>query len=119
MKCDAFFTAAEAAAAGFPKESIEVPGVGTVFVRVMCSGDRDHYEAMFAKSDLKDFRARLIQATACDESGALLFGPKDIPRLSALPFTILQPLATAAIRINKLTEDAVETERKNSETAPA
>lgn len=95
-------------------EAVETPQ-GTVYIRVMSAGEKDRFETEHAQSSGRDFRARVVVATYCDEQGMLLFAPKDIPRISALPFYALDPIVKAAIRLNAMSEEAQEDLEKKSE----
>lgn len=94
---------------------VEVPELGGfVFVRAMTAGDRDRFEAEHASSKQRDFRARLVVASVCDETASLVFGPADVAALSALPASSLEPIVRAAVRINALSDDDVRDLEKNS-----
>jgi hypothetical protein len=83
----------------------------------MSAGERDEFEVAHSKGKSRDFRARLVACTVCDESGDLIFQLADLPALSALPAATLQPLVIAAYEINRLTEGDVadlEAAGKNS-----
>jgi hypothetical protein len=111
---ESFFATAPA----FPSETVELDGMGAVVVRVMSAGDRDRWEAMLRKDIPADFRARLVVLTAFGDDGKPLFTPADVPQLSALPSTVLDPIVEAAARVNKMRPGDVEAEVKNSESAP-
>lgn len=90
------------------RRSVVVPGLGACFVRAMSAGERDEFEVAHSKSRNRDFRARLVASTVCDESGDLVFSAADIPALSALPAATLQPLIAVAVEVNRLTDDDVK-----------
>jgi hypothetical protein len=90
------------------RRPVTVPGLGSCFVRAMSAGERDEFEVAHARGKNRDFRARLVACSVCDEGGDLVFEPADIPALSALPAATLQPLVTAAVEINRLTEADVQ-----------
>jgi hypothetical protein len=95
-------------------EQVDVPELGDfVFVRALTAGERDQFEVQHVKSKEKDFRARLVAATACDGVGSRLFTEADVPTLSNLPAAVLEPLVQAATKINRLSADDVEDLRKN------
>jgi len=99
------------------RRPVTVPGLGSCFVRAMSAGERDEFEVAHSKGKHRDFRARLVAMTVCDEDGNLAFSPADIPALSALPAATLQPLVVAAVEVNRLTEEDVadlEAAGKNS-----
>ena len=93
--------------------AVETPR-GTVFVRQMTVLEREQYEAILRDVDSQtSIRAALVQKTACDPDGSLLFGPGDYAALCALPFDVVSPLFDAAVRANGMAADAVEDAEKN------
>lgn len=87
---------------------------GTVFVRQMTVLEREQYESVLRDADSQtSIRAALVQKTACDPDGSLLFGPGDYAALCALPFEVVSPLFDAAVRANGMAADAVEDAEKN------
>lgn len=95
-------------------EAVETPH-GTAYVREMMAGEKDRFEAEQVEKAGQDFRARLIVATCCDESGKLLFTARDVAQVSALPALAIDPVVKAAIRINKLLQEDVDDLRKKSD----
>ena len=96
-------------------ERIEIPELGGhVWLKPMSAGDRDRFEAEHATAKQRDFRARLAVASVCDEAGSLLFGAADVPQLSKLPASALEPIVRTAVRINALTDEDIEELEKNS-----
>jgi hypothetical protein len=96
-------------------EAVDTPH-GMAHVRVMTAREKDRFEADHAKDTGRDFRARVVAATCCDEAGVLLFTVKDIPQLSALPASELDPIVKVAIRLNAMGQEEVEEIRKKSES---
>jgi hypothetical protein len=95
-------------------EAVETPH-GKAYVRVMLAGEKDRFEEEHNRAPSKNFRARVIIATCCDEQGKLLFTKADVPTISELPSAVIDPIVKAATRVNLMTEEAVEDARKNSE----
>lgn len=96
-------------------ESVEVPDLGSfVHIRPMTAGERDAFEVAHEKCGGKDFRARIAAAVCCDSDGKLLFSAADIPSLSSLPASTLQPIVEAAIAANKLSASDIKDLEKNS-----
>ncbi len=94
---------------------IEIPGLGGhVWLKPMSAGERDRFEIDHEANKKHNFRARLAAASVCDEDGNLLFGPADIPALSALPATDFDPIIETAVKINGLTKDDIDELEKNS-----
>jgi hypothetical protein len=101
------------------RRPVVVPGLGRCFVRAMSAGERDDFEVAHSKSKNRDFRARLVACTVCDEEGELVFSAADIPALSALPASTLQPLVIAATEVNRLTEsDVADLEEASKNSSP-
>lgn len=94
---------------------IEVPDLGGfVWIRPLNAGERDRFEGEHNQKKNIDFRARVAAASVCDEEGNLLFGPADVPQLSALPGASLDPIVSAALKLNKFTAEDIEELEKNS-----
>src|SRR5438105_2172242 len=86
---------------------------GDVFVRVMTGTERDAYERDNAKSadNRINFRGRFLVRCLCDENGELLLRPEDADALGKQPTTLLDRAVSAALRINRMTNDALEDEK--------
>lgn len=100
-----------------PRVEVQVPELGdSVFVRAMTARERDQFETANTKAKAVDFRARLVIACTCDETGVDVFKIEDLEVITNLSSSALDPIVTAALKINKYTdEDKAELE-KNSET---
>lgn len=96
-------------------QRIEVPELGGfVWIKQMSAGERDRFEVDHEASKKRDLRARVTAASVCDEQGNLLFGPADVPQLSALPAAALEPIVNATIKLNAISDADVEELEKNS-----
>lgn len=103
-------------------EPVPMPEWGegsVVHVREMSGAERDAYEAQQVERNksgkgLENFRARLVVATACDESGAPLFGADEVDAVGELPAPDVRRLFDAAARLNALTSDDEKDLEKNS-----
>ena len=86
---------------------VEVPEWGGVVrVREMTAGERDTFDILLIEGqhlDLRDYRAKLVAATACDEEGRLLFVQGDLDALTHLGAGAMDRLFEAAARLNHLT----------------
>lgn len=101
----------------------------TVYVRPMSASDRDawdieQYEAMDAVRSrggkyLGQFRSRLLVRCLCDENGAALFTPADIPALDAKSAAVLDRLYVVAQRVNGLGAKEVAALAGESAAAPS
>ncbi len=109
----------------FKTQTVSVPEWGgDVVVREMTAGSRDAFEAMAqdarsGKLNAKDFRARLLLATVCDETGKLIFGPEDVAAVSELPSLAVTKVFEAAVHLNGLAKADVDAAEKNSGSGPA
>ena len=86
---------------------VEVPEWGGIVrVREMTAGERDTFDILLVEGqhlDLRDYRAKLVPATACDEEGRLLFAPGDLDALTKLGAGAMDRLFEASARLNHLT----------------
>ena len=103
-----------------PTESVEVPEWdATVYVRSMSARDRDMFESQMMDLAEKgrrmdNFRARLAVFCCVDESGKRIFKDGDIAALGEKSGRALDRVFEVASRLNKMTEDAIEEEKKPS-----
>lgn len=101
----------------------------TVYVRPLSASDRDAFDieqfeamdAVRAKGGkyVGQFRARLLVRALCDESGAALFTPADIPALDAKSAAVLDRLYVVAQRVNGLGSKEIEAIAGESAAAPS
>jgi hypothetical protein len=106
----------------FRRQEVAVPELGgTVYVRQISALERDQFERAVAtrRGETENTRARLVILCAVDEKGDKLFGEDDEKALGALPVSVLEPIVTAAMHLNAMTADVLETARKNSAPTPA
>jgi hypothetical protein len=113
-------------------EKVEFENGDYVFVREMTGKDRDNFEnsIMKARKDnkgniqgydqiLENFRSKLAVTTVCDESGELMFTPRDADKLSeCISITNLEKIVEVSSSLNKITPKDKEDLLKNSEAAP-
>lgn len=92
---------------------IEVPGLGTVYVRGMNGSERDRFEELHGTAGRRGLRARIVAFHACDEAGELLFGESDVPELGQLAPETLDPIVAAGLAASGLSSEAVEDVAKN------
>jgi hypothetical protein len=103
---------------------------GFVYVREMTGYEKDVWEQSMLKqrpsgdknkpveyeTTLEDFRAKLAVVTVCDESGELLFQPKDVKTLNKMmSASNMERIIEAAQRLNAVTEKDKEDILKNLE----
>jgi hypothetical protein len=100
-------------------ERVDVPEWGvSVIVAEMSGLARDAFYAKKKERELSisESQADLLCATLIDETGAPVLDESDIARLQVQSSTVLDRLATVAVRINGLEPNAVDEAKKNSET---
>lgn len=103
-----------------PRKEVAIPELGgAVYVRTLTARERDAFEIANTKAHARDFRARLVVATACDEAGVDLFRVDDVAAVSNLSCSVLDPIVDAALAINRFTKGDVEAVEKNSEASPS
>lgn len=100
---------------------------GCVYVREMTGKEKDIWEQSMLKqtkvgnkmeyeTTLDDFRAKLCVVTVCDETGKLLFEPKDVKVLnSAMSASNIEKIVAMAQKLNAITEEDKKELLKNSE----
>ncbi len=124
----ALLTAAEILAADdLPTEDVEVPEWGgTVRVRALTGAERDALEASVVeqrgkktKTNLKDFRAKLVARSVVNEAGQLAFSESDIKLLSQKNAGALDKVATVASKLSGMSEDDVEELTEGFEEDPS
>lgn len=103
------------------KERVDVPEWGgPLWVRQMSADEIGAYSKHSGKDDATSVTlARLVVATACDESGALLFGQDDVPAVGQKNPDVIARINQAALRVNGITAEAAEKAAKNSDAAPS
>jgi hypothetical protein len=120
-----------AAAQDWTIEEVPVPAWGgTVHVRSMMCRDMEHMQTLFlrlgddasvaARQDpeaLLQLRVTLLSYCLCDAQGALLFND-DAGReiLAQKHHAVIEALFPVAMRLNNLSQEAVDAEKKDSPT---
>jgi len=103
-----------------PRETVELPELSlSVVVRAMTAGERDEFESNHAKNPDANFRARLAAASVCNESGARMFAPEDIPNLAGMNAAALDRIVEAASRLSRFTNADIEQLEGNSDASPS
>lgn len=111
---------------------VELEGEDYVFIRQMTGRERDRFDQtlMTEKKDrrgnttyernLRDFRAKLVSMTVCDENGTLLLTHEDVKTLSEnKSAAFLEKLVEEAQELNRISEEDKENLIKNSEADQA
>lgn len=106
------------AADDFVTEAVAVPGWGKgekteVLVRSMSGVNRDRFETLLILKNFENIRAKVCAWTVCDEQGNLLFSESDIIDLGKKSGACLQRVWEAALRLNSITPDDVDSLKKS------
>lgn len=91
--------------------SVDIPDWGKVHIRSLSLSDM---EKMKDKGDVEAVLWSILLGV-CDEVGNKVFGPDDWEFIKGLPWLIVQPLAEAVSRFNKLSAEIVADEKKDCE----
>ncbi len=98
-------------------EKVEVPEWGgDVYVRTLSGTDRDAFEDAYSREKMKNFRARFLVLTLCDDKGARLFADEEIEALGAKSNVVINRLFDKAWSFNAFTPAEVEELGKDSQT---
>ena len=98
-----------------PHEVVVDEWGGSVFVRSLSGRELDCLMADWRRLGAEDGKnagrvlACVVAATACDETGELIFENSDIDKLHTLPVAGVKLVAEAALEFNGLTEEMQET----------
>jgi hypothetical protein len=93
-------------------ETVETPA-GLLYVKKLNAGEKDRFEAAHFAADKRDFRARTVAHCVFDERGARLFDDDDISTISMMDPELLDPIVTAALKLNGFTKEDQDELRKN------
>ncbi len=106
-----------ALAATFKSEKLTIPewdGV-TVEVREMTGRDRAHFTQLSVKENFENMWPDLVIACTFDpETGQSAFGKADRDALKSVSAAALDRIATVALRLSGMNQDAIEQAEKNS-----
>lgn len=95
-------------------ERISIPEWGTdTFVRVMSGRDRHTFQSKLKELDQSLFSALFFIACVCDEQGQRQFAWEDLEQVANLEYDVLERVALAAIKLNKLDEDSTSELKKS------
>jgi hypothetical protein len=103
-------------------EKVEVPEWdGVVWVKTMTGAERDEFDGTLVnvgadgvkRTNLKNYRARLVQVSCVDKDGKMLFSPGDIPALGKKSAAGLDRIFVVAARLNAIGSDELKALEKN------
>ena len=100
------------------KEKVTVPEWDCdLFIAGWTGKDRAFVQAIEREKD-RLFVVKMLSVSLVDEDGARLFTDKDLGELSGKDGKVLERLAVQAIEFNRLGNDAINDEKKDSEAIP-
>ncbi|MBK8916377.1 MAG: hypothetical protein IPM64_17570 [Phycisphaerales bacterium] len=121
--------AAILAAQDLKTEEIPVPEWGegaTITIRELTAGQRDECGNAFAEfkdagqvAQAKAFRDRLLAYTLVDDNGDPMFALGELGLLMAKNGSVIDRIAEASLKLNKLEPKAIQNAAKPSGTAPS
>jgi len=94
-------------ATDFKVEKVSVPEWGgDVYLKTLSGTERDAFEEGYAEQKMKNFRARFLVLTLCDESGERMFSDDEAADLGGKSAVVLNRLFDVAWALNAFrTED--------------
>jgi hypothetical protein len=98
-------------------EEVAVPEWGgSVFVKVLSGTDRDKFEDAYSTEKMKNFRARFLVMTLCDEKGQRLFTDEEMNELGKKSSVVIAKIFDKAWSLNALRNEDIDTLGKDSAT---
>lgn len=107
--------------AKIPREKLQVPELGDIWIHGLTAGQKDDYENNVVRLQgrsrqvkLSNARAVLMQLTVHNQHGNKLFKESDIGRLCQVPAKIVDPVLDVARRLSGMATGEIEELVKNS-----
>jgi hypothetical protein len=98
-------------------EKVNVPEWGgDVFIKTLSGTDRDAFEDAYSREKMKNFRARFLVLTLCDDKGGRLFTDSEIEEVGRKSSIVINRLFDKAWSFNAFTPAEVEELGKDSQT---
>lgn len=108
-----------------PREKINVPDLGDVYIHGLTSGQKDDYEncvvsvtAGSREVKLTNASAVLMSLTVFDQHGNRMFSDKDIGKLCVVPAAVSDPILDVAKRLSGMNKNDIKDLVKNSQMGP-
>lgn len=99
-------------------EKVSVPEWGgDVCIKTLSGTERDAFEEGYSEQKMKNFRARFLVLTLCDESGQRLYGDDEAGELGSKSAVVLNRLFDAAWALNAFRSEDVEALGNDSASA--
>ena len=108
------------AAGDIKLDKVSVPEWGgDVYLKTISGIDRDQFEDGYQEQKMKNFRARFLVLTLCDEKGDRLFTDAEVAELAKKSSLVLNRLFEKAWSFNAFTNEAVEDLGNDSTVVPS
>jgi hypothetical protein len=92
---------------------------GDVYLKTISGIDRDQFEEGYSEQKMKNFRARFLVLTLCDEKGDRLFTDAEVAELAKKSSLVLNRLFEKSWGFNAFTNEAVDDLGNDSTVAPS
>ena len=93
---------------------LDVPEVGTVYIKSMTAEEREALEKKMQKEqEGNGIRATVFIGSVCEEDGSLVFDDKDLESVKKLPSAVVGAVFDKSNKLNKLSPDATQEAAKN------
>jgi len=107
-------------ATDFKTEKVSVPEWGgDVYLKTLSGTERDAFEEGYAEQKMKNFRARFLVLTLCDENGDRMFSDDEAADLGGKSAVVLNRLFDAAWALNAFRTEDVDALGNDSASDPS
>ena len=90
-------------------DTVEVPEWGgSVCIKTLSGTERDAFEEGYSEQKMKNFRARFLVLTLCDESGERLYADSEADELGSKSAVVLNRLFDSAWSLNAFRNEDVD-----------
>ena len=101
-------------------EKVEVPEWGgDVYLKTLSGTERDLFEDGYADKKMKNFRARFLALSLCDDNGERLYGDDEASELGTKSSVVLNRLFDKAWALNALRTEDVDALGNDSPSDPS
>jgi len=107
-------------ASDFKVDKVSVPEWGgDVCIKTLSGTERDAFEEGYAEQKMKNFRARFLVLTLCDEKGERLYSDEEAAELGGKSAVVLNRLFDAAWALNAFRTEDVDALGNDSASDPS
>jgi len=90
-------------------ETVDVPEWGgSVCIKTLSGTERDAFEEGYAEQKMRNFRARFLVLTLCDEAGERLYADNEADELGSKSAVVLNRLFDSAWSLNAFRNEDVD-----------